>query len=364
MKEIVFGFLTAFTLVVVAMPSLIKVAKLKHLVDEPGDERKLHRRSIPTIGGIMIFAGTILGFSLWFPSKNPYSLGMVYDPLRALHEFKFLVASMLILFFLGLKDDIIGVSPTKKLLVHLVIGGIIVFLADIRITDFWGLFGVNQLPDSVSYVFSVFVYIVIVNAINLIDGVDGLAGGVSLIASVTFTYWFYQTGDLPMALLAAGLGGALLGFLVFNFNPARIFMGDSGSLTIGIVLYVLSAQLIEFPIDRLPGALSGVSKPVVAMAILSYPLIDTIRVFIIRIAAKRSPFSADRNHIHHRLLDLGLDHKQTVLILYAYSSFLIILALLMPANRPNISFAILFGSAMALVQLLFMFPLPKKKSQA
>lgn len=364
MKEIVFGFLTAFTLVLVAMPSLIKVAKLKHLVDEPGDERKLHRRSIPTIGGIMIFAGTILGFSLWFPSKNPYALGMVYDPLRALHEFKFLVASMLILFFLGLKDDIIGVSPTKKLLVHFVIGAILVFLADIRITDFWGLFGIDQLPDPVSYLFSVFVYIVIVNAINLIDGVDGLAGGIGLIASITYTYWFYQTGDLPMALLAAGLGGALLGFLVFNFNPARIFMGDSGSLTIGIVLYVLSAQLIEFPIDRLPASLSGVSKPVVAMAILSYPLIDTIRVFIIRIVAGRSPFSADRNHIHHRLLDLGLNHKQTVLVLYGYSMFLIILALLMPSNRPNISFAILFGSALALVQLLFLLPLPTKKIEA
>ena len=346
------------------MPSLIKVAKLKHLVDEPGDERKLHRRSIPTIGGIMIFAGTILGFSLWFPSKNPYALGMVYDPLRALHEFKFLVASMLILFFLGLKDDIIGVSPTKKLLVHFVIGAILVFLADIRITDFWGLFGIDQLPDPVSYLFSVFVYIVIVNAINLIDGVDGLAGGIGLIASITYTYWFYQTGDLPMALLAAGLGGALLGFLVFNFNPARIFMGDSGSLTIGIVLYVLSAQLIEFPIDRLPVSLSGVSKPVVAMAILSYPLIDTIRVFIIRIVAGRSPFSADRNHIHHRLLDLGLNHKQTVLVLYGYSMFLIILALLMPSNRPNISFAILFGSALALVQLLFLLPLPTKKIEA
>lgn len=364
MKEIVFGFLTAFTLVLVAMPSLIKVAKLKHLVDEPGDERKLHRRSIPTIGGIMIFAGTILGFSLWFPSKNPYALGMVYDPLRALHEFKFLVASMLILFFLGLKDDIIGVSPTKKLFVHFVIGAILVFLADIRITDFWGLFGIDQLPDPVSYLFSVFVYIVIVNAINLIDGVDGLAGGIGLIASITYTYWFYQTGDLPMALLAAGLGGALLGFLVFNFNPARIFMGDSGSLTIGIVLYVLSAQLIEFPIDRLPVSLSGVSKPVVAMAILSYPLIDTIRVFIIRIVAGRSPFSADRNHIHHRLLDLGLNHKQTVLVLYGYSMFLIILALLMPSNRPNISFAILFGSALALVQLLFLLPLPTKKIEA
>lgn len=362
MKELILGFVTAFSLILVAMPSLIKVAKLKHLVDEPGDQRKLHRRSVPTLGGILIFAGTLIGFSIWFPSKNPYALGMVYDPLRALHEFKYLVASMLILFFLGLKDDIIGVSPNKKLMVHIFVGAILVFLADIRITDFGGIFGIEYIPIHISYLFSVFVYIVIVNAINLIDGVDGLAGGVGFIAGVTFSYWFYQTGDLPMALLASGLSGALLGFLIFNFNPARIFMGDSGSLTIGVVLYVLAAQLIEFPIDRLPKMLSGVSKPVVAMAILGYPLVDTIRVFIIRILKGHSPFSADRNHIHHRLLDLGLTHKKTVVVIYCYSVVLIITSLIVPSNRPNIALLIVAGTALALVQLLFMLKLPKKQN--
>lgn len=362
MKEIIFAFLTAFALVMVAMPSLIKVAKLKHLVDEPGDQRKLHRRSVPTLGGILIFAGTILGFSLWFPSKNPYQLGMVYDTLRALHEFKFLVASMLILFFLGLKDDIIGVSAPKKLLVHLVVGSILVLLADIRITSFYGVFGIEALPNAFSYPFSIFVYVVIVNAFNLIDGVDGLAGGIGFIAATTFTYWFYQTGDLPLALLAAGLGGATLGFLVFNFNPARIFMGDSGSLTIGVVMYVLAAQLIQFPIDRLPSALSTVSKPVVAMAILGYPLIDTIRVFIVRILAKRSPFSADRNHIHHRLLDHGLSHKKTVLILYAFTLLLIALSLIVQAQRPNLALLVVGGSGLFLVQILFLIPLKKKST--
>lgn len=356
MKEIVFGFLTALILVVVMMPSLIKVAKLKHLVDEPGDKRKLHRRSIPTLGGILIFAGTILGYSLWFPSTNPYQLGMVYDPLRALHEFKFLVASMFILFFLGLKDDIIGVSPSKKLLVHFMVGAILVFMADIRIRDFCGLFNFNELPDYVSYLFSVFVYIVIVNAINLIDGVDGLAGGIGFIASMTFTFWFYRTGDLPLALLAAGLGGALLGFLVFNFNPARIFMGDSGSLTIGVVVYVLATQLIDFPVSRMPMSIKGVSKPVLAMAILAYPLIDTIRVFIIRTLQGRSPFSADKNHIHHRLLALGLNHGQTVLALYCYTIAIILIPFFMPANSPNVSFLVVGGVALLLAQSIFFLP--------
>lgn len=357
------GFLTAFGLVIIAMPSLIKVAKLKHLVDEPGDQRKVHHKSVPTIGGIMIFAGTILGYSLWFPSSSPYRLGMVYDPLRALHEFKFLVASMFILFFLGLKDDIIGVSPSKKLLVHMVVGAILVFMADIRIRDFCGLFGFGVIPDYVSYLFSVFVYIVIVNAINLIDGVDGLAGGIGLIAATTFTYWFYRTGDLPLALLAAGLGGALLGFLVFNFNPARIFMGDSGSLTIGVVTYVLAVQLIGFPTDRLPESVRYVSKPVLAMAILAYPLIDTLRVFFIRTIQGRSPFSADKNHIHHRLLALGLNHRQTVLVLYGYSIAIILLPFFMPDNTPNWSLLIVGVVALLLAQSVFFIPVKKKSKQ-
>ncbi len=361
MKEIVLGFLTAFGLVIVAMPSLIKVAKLKHLVDEPGDKRKLHRKSVPTIGGIMIFAGTILGYCLWFPSQHAYKLGMNYDALTALHEFKYLVASMFILFFLGLKDDIIGVSPSKKLLVHMVVGAILVFMADIRITQFWGLFGLGSIPDYASYLFSVFVYIVIVNAFNLIDGVDGLASGIGFIASAIFTYWFFETGDLPLALLAVGLGGALLGFMVFNFNPARIFMGDSGSLTIGVVMYVLATKLIEFPIDRLPQTMHGISKPVLAMAILGYPLVDTIRVFFIRAVHGRSPFSADKNHIHHRLLELGMSHKQTVLTLYLYSIFIVALAFFMPASKPNLSFVLVGSIAFIVAQSIFFIPIKAEK---
>lgn len=361
MKELVLGFLTAFVLVFIAMPSLIKVAKLKHLVDEPGEARKLHRRSVPTIGGILIFAGTILGYSLWFPSQNPAQLGMNYDTLSALQEFKFLVASMFILFFLGLKDDIIGVSPSKKLLVHMAVGAILVLMADIRVTDFWGLFGMGTIPNWASIIFSIFVYIVIVNAINLIDGVDGLAAGVGTIAALTFAFWFFNTKDLPLALLASTLAGSLVAFLIYNFNPAKIFMGDSGSLTIGVVVYVLAVKMIEFPIKELPQIVDGVSKPVLAMAILSYPLIDTLRVFIQRTLQGRSPFSADKNHIHHRLLALGLSQKMVAITLYLYTLFVITLTFLMPRHRPNISLIVVFGIALVISQIIFLIPLPKKK---
>jgi UDP-GlcNAc:undecaprenyl-phosphate GlcNAc-1-phosphate transferase len=359
-QELVLALISSFFVVLLATPSLIKVAKLKHLVDEPGEARKLHKRSVPTIGGIMIFAGTIIAYSLWFPSTSESQLGANYNALEALEEFKFLVASMFILFFLGLKDDIIGVSPTKKLMLHIVVACILVLMADIRITSFWGLFNFTYIPDWASYMFSMFVYIVIVNAINLIDGVDGLASGIGVIACASFGTWFYLTGDTPLALLAVGLGGSLLGFMVFNFSPARIFMGDSGSLIIGVVLYVLAVKMIEFEPHRVPEAMKGVSKPVLAMAILCYPLVDTLRVFTLRALKGKSPFSADKNHVHHKLLDLGLNHKKTAFALYAFAIFIIGLTFIMPSYTPNISFLVVGGSAIVLVQILFL--IKRKKS--
>lgn len=354
--ELLAGFATAFVVVLVVTPSLIKVAKLKHLVDEPGESRKIHRKSIPTIGGIVIFAGVIIAYSFWFPSREAWQFGSNYDAIGALNEFKYLVACMFILFFVGVKDDIIGVSPIKKLMVHVAVGVILIFIANIRITQFGGLFGISSIPYWVSILLSLFVYIVIVNAINLIDGVDGLATGVGFIASLAFAFWFFKTGDQPLALLAMGLAGSLLGFLIYNFQPAKIFMGDSGSLIIGLILYVLAIKLIElntFRDDIL--AMTYVSKPVLAMAILSYPLIDTLRVFILRAVRGRSPFSADKNHTHHKLLAIGMTHRQTSLTLYAYTIFVIVLTFLMPPYTPNISFFVVGGVAVATLNVVFLF---------
>ena len=242
---ILLGFLTSFFVVLFTMPSLIKVARMKHLVDEPSEARKLHQRSVPTIGGIIIFAAII---------------------------FKFLLASMVLLFFIGVKDDIIGFSPVKKLVGHMVVGYILVVMADIRIKDMHGLFGVYELPITLSIAFSFFVYIVLVNAFNLIDGVDGLAGGIGLIAAISFGWWLYMAGDVAMALLAFVLAGSLVGFLVFNSHPARIFMGDSGSLMIGAILAVLAIRVIDHDTSRLPVYLQQIPTPIFAMAVLAFPV--------------------------------------------------------------------------------------------
>jgi len=351
-------FITSLIVVMIAMPSLIKVAKIKHLVDEPSEDRKVHRKRIPTIGGVLIFAGTILAFSLWFPTHN---IGKAFSLTEAVHDFQYVIACMFILFFVGTKDDIIGFSPTKKLVAHLIVGTILVFLADFRIMSLHGIFGLDgTLPFWVSALFSIFVYIVIVNAINLIDGVDGLAAGVGLIACFAFAIWNFGIGHMPFAILAISLAGALVGFLFFNFNPAKIFMGDSGSLTIGLIMYVLAVGMIEHDGSGVSGVFSRVSRPVLAMAILSYPLLDTLRVFVLRAVKGRSPFSADSNHLHHHLLSFKIGHKKTVFLVYLFSLLMISLAVLAPADKPNISLLIVGGIAFLLSQSLFLVKRLKK----
>ncbi|GAB4379202.1 MAG: MraY family glycosyltransferase [Salibacteraceae bacterium] len=329
MVNIALALVTAFIVALLSTPALIKVAYLKRLVDEPGEARKLHLRRIPTIGGIIIFAGTLFSFLMWYPFDSIDDLEHMG---RALRDFQYIGATMIILFFIGIKDDIIGTAPVKKLIGHLIAAFILVIMGDIRITSMHGLFGLGELPQWASIGLSVLTYTVVVNAINLIDGVDGLASGVGIIASTAMGIWFLMAGAIDYSVLAFALTGSLLGFIVYNFSPAKIFMGDSGSLTIGLVLSILSIKLVEYPVDQLPPELLGISKPVFAMATLVYPLTDTLRIFIYRIVRGGSPFAADRNHIHHRLLDLGLGHRKTVLFIYTTSIFIIMLTVSIHAS--------------------------------
>ena len=340
------------------MPALIRVALLKRLFDEPDDERKIHARRIPTIGGILIFAGTIFSFALWFPIDTIHE----YQELqKSVDEFKYIIATILVLFFVGIKDDIIGTAPVKKLAGHIIVGMILVLMADVRISGLHGIFGVFAVSHWASVFLSLFAYIVIVNAFNLIDGVDGLAGGVGLIAALSFGAWFLFAGDEVMACLAFAVAGSLLAFLIFNFSPAKIFMGDSGSLSIGLVLCVLALKLVEFDKVNLNPVVADISKPVLAMSVLVYPLIDTLRVFIYRSLKGLSPFTADRNHIHHKLMEMGLGHKGTVLCIYIATLFIISLAVVTQNLPGTYSFLIVSGSAVALSQIPFIISNRKKK---
>ena len=354
---LILGFITAFFVVLISTPSLIKVAKLKHLVDEPKEVRKMHGWSIPTIGGIVIFGAVLFSYSLWFPDKYEHISHM-------LTNFKYLIACMVLLFFVGVKDDLIGTAPIKKLIAHGIVGFILVVMADIRVDNLHGLFGYYIGFDLwQSYLFSFFIYIVIINSINLIDGLDGLASGIGFISAISFGLLFYFSGNVPLALLAFVLAGALFGFLIFNFYPARIFMGDSGSLLLGVILCVLAVNSINQEYLDSPVWLQKLNKPVLAMSILVYPLIDTLRVFTIRALKGKSPLIADKNHIHHKLTNSGMNHASAVCLLYIFSIVIIGLQffyqIYLGVEDETLIFLLQLGSAFILVGLIFLFRNPE-----
>lgn len=359
MAVLILVFLTAFIVVLYSTPALIKVAVLKRLIDVPSEDRKIHKGSVPTIGGIIIYAGTLFAYSLWYNIDDMRYYETIFESVT---EFKLIVATSLILFFVGVKDDIIGTAPVKKLFAHIVVALILVLMGNIRITSLHGIFGVYDIPYWGSVFISIFTYVVVVNSINLIDGVDGLAAGVGLITCTAFGVWFIYANDFPYAALSFALAGSLLGFLIFNFQPAKIFMGDSGSLVIGVFLCILAIKMIEFPIQKLDSFWVNVSKPVFAIAALIYPLLDTLRVFITRALKGQSPFNADRNHLHHKLIDCGYSHVKTVLIIYSFSIITIGASLLTCLfNQPTLSLLTIISTSVLF--LMFVLTLNKRANK-
>ena len=351
-----FVAITAFFIVLFGMPTLIKVAREKGLMDLPEDPRKIHTRAVPTIGGVMIFAALLINVFFWL-AIGPAPATEVFQAGSAM------AACTVIIFFMGLKDDIIGLAASKKLLVHLAVGLMLITAGGYKIQTFGGLFGIEELPEALSLFFSLFVYIVVVNALNLIDGVDGLAGGYSVIAMSAFAFWFLNTGQTSDAILALTMAGAIMGFLVFNFAPARIFLGDSGSLLIGLVAYALSTHVINTPQELVPDAWTGISKPVIAMSILAYPLVDTLRVFYLRAARGISPFSPDRNHLHHRLMMRTRNHAKTSLFVYIFSLSILCIAWARPYLFPQLEEEGMFFGLFALSFLWFLPVLSSTKGQ-
>ncbi|RZK88927.1 MAG: undecaprenyl/decaprenyl-phosphate alpha-N-acetylglucosaminyl 1-phosphate transferase, partial [Hymenobacter sp.] len=265
---------------------------------------------------------------------------------------KELLAGCIILFFVGLKDDMVTISVAKKFVGQLLATGIVMIMADVRITSFQGILGIETLPVGVSYAFTFVMIVGITNAINLIDGLDGLAGSIVLIITGTFGYYFYRYGGPEFsnyAFVAVCLIGGILGFLRYNFHRASIFMGDTGSLVCGFIVSILAIQFIELGV-RTGQPFSNVS-PAVTLGILFVPLFDTLRVFVLRMAAGRSPFSPDRNHVHHRIKDMGFSQISTVLIL----DLLNVVVILLVINMFQLGNLLLIGVLLLLSVVLSVF---------
>lgn len=330
-----FGLLTyvmAFVLTLIFIPPVIFMVKRFKLFDRP-NARKEHTVPTPTFGGISIFAGMMVSLLFWFKFNNhPATITFFL--------------SMVLLFGVGIMDDLKDLSARYKLVIEAGVASLLA-VAGIRITSFGGIFGITELHIVAQYIITVVTIVGITNAFNLIDGIDGLAGGLGFMSLVTLGIFLTISKDLNYAMIAFAFAGALLGFLYFNFNPARIFMGDTGSLLLGFVIAVLCVQLMK--VNALYTAPVVPNIYVFTLGIVMIPVFDTLRVFGTRIWKGRSPFSADKTHIHHLVINKGFSHGFAARIICIFHGFILILVYWLKDWKPEVQIVVLIVCMLLLV---------------
>lgn len=334
---IVLLVLAAFWISKSLIPVLLLVAKQKKLFEDGNGSHKLHEGLIPTLGGIAIFAAFLITFSASSFADEITGYG-------------YFVSATLILFAAGLKDDLLVISPFKKLAAQLLATSLIVFGCGIQITNMGGVFGLEAISAWVSIPLTFYTIIVVINSHNLIDGIDGLGGSVGVLASLFFGYWFYKAGIFEWAVFSFILTGSILGFLWYNRPPARIFMGDTGSLIIGFFMAVLAVNFVELSISEPAVVNWQAAAPIIVAAVLVVPLYDTLRIFIVRAVVGKSPFDADKEHVHHHLLRIGFTHGQIVIFLLSLN-VIILGSIIIGSNY--LSNTWLFALLLSLSMILF-----------
>jgi UDP-N-acetylmuramyl pentapeptide phosphotransferase/UDP-N-acetylglucosamine-1-phosphate transferase len=308
--DILLSAVTSFLVAFSAVPIIIRIARSIDIMDAP-DLRKVHVESTPALGGIAIFLGFIVTISFWVP-------------LVELAQYKFLLLPIFFSFLLGVRDDIASLQALDKLTIQVFAALLVVFIADIRFSGLYGLLGLTELPTGVAEFLSIFVIVGLTNAFNLIDGIDGLAGSVAVIILSFFGWWFFDTGYTTLGYFSMTMGAATLAFLFFNWSPAKIFMGDTGSLVLGFTLSSLMIQFIDLNYLLPTESPLFLQSPIaLSFALLVLPVYDTLRVFIIRFMAGRSPMSPDQNHVHHILLKLNFSHSQATLTLVTFNLLMV-----------------------------------------
>jgi len=338
----IFVFVLAFFIAQWLIPQAIRFAHRFQLVDHP-NFRKKHLKSTPILGGVSIFISVVftLGLTSLFLYNFPDS------DLNFKIVFGLCSAVSLMVFF-GLKDDILEVGPLEKVIFQIITALFVIISCEIRIDTFDGLFGIYELPTIFSYIFSVFVFVVVVNAFNLIDGIDGLSASVGLISTSYFGVFFYLNDLVIQSVIMICYSGALVSFLIFNFKK-RLFLGDNGSMSLGVIIAfgVFSVITITNGINFVGETGYFINNSsVIVLALISFPLLDTIRVFCIRLMQGKSPFRPDRNHLHHHLTNLKLSHIESTLLVVIYT--LVITGIALALNSWDITkhfFIMLFLSS-------------------
>jgi UDP-GlcNAc:undecaprenyl-phosphate/decaprenyl-phosphate GlcNAc-1-phosphate transferase len=286
-----------------AVRKLIFITKQKHIFDIPDNVRKIHGGQIASLGGIGIFAGYLIGASFF-----------IYM------EWYYVIAASILLFFTGIYDDIMNMRPSKKLVAQIIASCIAVFLADIRITSLCGIANIGELPYVASAIITVIACTFFINVFNFMDGIDGLACMLAIFYTMVLAVLFAGMGDKNLTGIALSVMGASAGLFVYNKQPAKIYMGDTGSMLLGFTVFALTVSCINIYISGqgnplMPSVHSSQGLMMMLLAMLFLPVYDALRVFVIRLSKKISPLKADRTHIHYRLLDAGMSHSGAVLVI-------------------------------------------------
>lgn len=316
-------------------PVIIRISKAKRLMSKP-NHRSVHRFKTPNLGGIGIFIAINLIITF---------LGNYFQDSTLLS----LIGAITILFFTGLTDDLVGLKPKSKILCQVIASLSIIFITDLRITSLYGLLGVFELSYPFSIMLTVFFFVLLINAYNLIDGVDGLAGSYAIAVTMFFGLFYFANGNKSMFFLSISIVGSLISFLIFNLSKKeKIFMGDTGSMVIG---FLLAYQAINFmSVDFNPNfMIQNTKSPIFILALFSFPLIDTARVFLLRLMKRKSPFTADKNHIHHVFLEYGLKHWKIAALISFYTVSIVFVVFIFNDLTINKQITLLMGLWVATV---------------
>lgn len=306
MNQFLLIFLTAFALALIFTPVAIKIAPKIGAIDIPKDDRRMHTNAMPRFGGMAIYIGSIGSMLIFLPGDTKL-MGVIVGGT--------------LMFIVGIIDDLKGM-PAKLKLISQIICACILFQFSVRISFISNPFGEGYyfFPWIVSLIVTVIWIVGITNTINLVDGLDGLAAGVAFIASISIGYIAFIHGRLDVCMAMLAMAGGALGFLPFNFNPAKIFMGDGGSLFLGFMLAGLSVMS--------PMKSATMLATVVPVLVLAIPIFDTAFAILRRIINKRPIMEADKGHLHHRIMAVGLGQRRTVLTLYGISGVMGVAAIL------------------------------------
>ena len=310
---VVFIFAISAVMARVLIPGISMISKTKNLFDLP-NERTSHSDAVSRLGGVSFCPILIFSMSLVMAGRLLFGCGPseLFAESMAL-QFLLLFAGLILLYFVGITDDLVGVRYSKKFIIQIVVACLLP-ISGIYINHFYGLFGIEMIPTWLGMLLTVFICVFITNAINLIDGIDGLASSVSGVAFTMFACLFYIEGLYAYSMLCASALGMLVPFFYYNVwgrteKSTKIFMGDTGSLALGYVLSFLSVKYAMHT-PELTSFTSGAI--LISFASLIVPCFDVIRVVLVRFRTKQHPFKPDRNHIHHKFLDMGISHRRSM----------------------------------------------------